>query len=100
MLRNLRLALGSNSDRLQIVVAAEQPYLSGADLDGAYVIDPADIRAAEEGKAVDADYISGLGQGFYLVDPAGNLMMRYFVDSEGAGILQDLKRLLRYSRIG
>jgi hypothetical protein len=36
----------------------------------------------------------------YLIDPLGNLMMRYSSGSSVEGILQDLKRLLRYSRIG
>ena len=36
----------------------------------------------------------------YLVDPLGNLMMSYPADAEPGGIIKDLKRLLRYSRIG
>jgi cytochrome oxidase Cu insertion factor (SCO1/SenC/PrrC family) len=36
----------------------------------------------------------------YLIDPLGNLMMSYPPDTEPAGIIKDLKRLLRYSRIG
>jgi len=36
----------------------------------------------------------------YLVDPLGNLMMRYPRDPDPAKLLKDLQRLLRYSRIG
>lgn len=36
----------------------------------------------------------------YLVDPLGNLMMHYSSASDPEGIIRDLKRLLRYSRIG
>lgn len=36
----------------------------------------------------------------FVIDPLGNLMMRYEVKTEPAGIIKDLKRLLRYSRIG
>jgi hypothetical protein len=36
----------------------------------------------------------------YLIDPLGNLMMSYPANSDPDGILRDLKRLLRYSRIG
>jgi cytochrome oxidase Cu insertion factor (SCO1/SenC/PrrC family) len=36
----------------------------------------------------------------YLVDPLGNLMMSYPRDTDPTGIIKDLKRLLRYSRIG
>ena len=36
----------------------------------------------------------------YLVDPLGNLMMRYDADAPPEALLDDLKRLLRVSRIG
>lgn len=36
----------------------------------------------------------------YLVDPLGNLMMRYPRSSEPAGIIQDIQRLLKYSAFG
>lgn len=36
----------------------------------------------------------------FLIDPLGNLMMHYPPDTEPSGIIKDLKRLLRYSRIG
>jgi hypothetical protein len=36
----------------------------------------------------------------YLVDPLGNLMMRYPADPEPAKMIKDLQRLLRYSRMG
>lgn len=36
----------------------------------------------------------------FLVDPLGNLMMRFDEDIEPGGILNDLKQLLRISRIG
>ncbi|MFQ5661272.1 MAG: SCO family protein [Gammaproteobacteria bacterium] len=36
----------------------------------------------------------------YLVDPLGNLMMSYPPATDPRGIIKDLKRLLRYSRIG
>lgn len=38
--------------------------------------------------------------GFYLVDPLGNLMMRYDTNADFKGILKDLERLLKYSRVG
>ena len=36
----------------------------------------------------------------YIVDPRGFLMMSYTPDTDPAGIIKDLKRLLRYSSIG
>ena len=39
-----------------------------------------------------------LRDGFYLVDPFGNLVMRYEANADFKGILRDLERLLKYSR--
>jgi cytochrome oxidase Cu insertion factor (SCO1/SenC/PrrC family) len=36
----------------------------------------------------------------YLIDPLGNLMMSYPLGIDPTGIIKDLKRLLKYSRIG
>lgn len=36
----------------------------------------------------------------YLIDPLGNLIMNYSATGTAEGIIRDLKRLLRYSRIG
>lgn len=36
----------------------------------------------------------------YLVDPQGNLMLRFPRDPDPKGIIKDLNRLLKYSRIG
>ncbi len=39
-------------------------------------------------------------QRVYLVDPLGNLMMSYPPDADPGGMVEDLERLLKYSRIG
>ena len=36
----------------------------------------------------------------YIVDPLGNLMMSYPPDADPGGIIRDLKKLLKYSKIG
>lgn len=36
----------------------------------------------------------------YIVDPLGNLMMYYPQDADPGGMLKDLKKLLKYSKIG
>ncbi|MDF3010766.1 MAG: hypothetical protein K0S03_1562, partial [Burkholderiales bacterium] len=36
----------------------------------------------------------------YLVDPLGNLMLRFPREPDPSRIIRDLQRLLRYSRIG
>ncbi len=40
------------------------------------------------------------GQGIYVVDPHGNLMMSYPASGSAHGLLKDLERLLRLSNIG
>lgn len=56
----------------------------------------------ESGQAWRAEFPRGAGPngGIYVVDPRGNLMMRYPDVSDPTGILRDLERLLRLSRIG
>ena len=39
-------------------------------------------------------------QHIYVVDPLGNLMMRYPPDPDPSKMIKDLQRLLKYSRIG
>ena len=39
-------------------------------------------------------------QGILLVDPLGNLMMRYVPESDPTGMLKDMTRLLKYSWLG
>jgi len=41
-----------------------------------------------------------LQNAIYLVDPLGNLMMRFPPDLEPKSLLKDLKHLLKVSRIG
>lgn len=40
------------------------------------------------------------GTGIFVVDPLGNLMMRFDLESDAKGMYEDLKKLLRISRIG
>ncbi|MCO4836965.1 MAG: hypothetical protein KC426_02570 [Oceanospirillaceae bacterium] len=40
------------------------------------------------------------GEGIYIVDPLGNMMMYYSTGFEGKELLKDLKKLLRTSNIG
>ena len=47
-----------------------------------------------------ADATPGQDSGIYLVDPQGYLMMRYPQDVDRRGLLEDLERLLKISKIG
>ena len=43
--------------------------------------------------------LNGRGQGVFIVDPLGNVMMSYANPSDMRGVLKDLERLLKYSWI-
>lgn len=97
--RQMRLALGRLMDRVERVylyvgeppeagfIAAEHPDM--------LVVDAAGPEAAALLAA-----LTGRPEGYWLVDPLGNAMMRYPVDQAPRGMLEDIKRLLRLSRIG
>lgn len=97
--RQMRLALGRLMDRVERVylfagpppepgfIATEHPDLLVADASG-----------AEARGLLQA--FTGQAEGYWLVDPLGNVMMRYPADQAPRGMLEDLKRLLRLSRIG
>ena len=73
-MRRVRLALGRDAPRVAVVVA------------------PA-AELARAGAAIDGDHI-------YLVDPHGNVMMRWPASPDLKRMLADLKRLLKASQIG
>jgi hypothetical protein len=58
--------------------------------------------AGEDGSALRARFppVGGEATGIYIVDPHGNLVMGYPSAGAGRGLLKDLERLLRLSRIG
>lgn len=59
------------------------------------------LLAAYEGtrvaRAADTAFSS---EHIYLVDPLGNLMMRFPRDADPSRVIKDLQRLLKYSRVG
>jgi cytochrome oxidase Cu insertion factor (SCO1/SenC/PrrC family) len=100
--RQLRLALGHNMDRVQRV------YLS---TDASALPRIAPLRAEHprlhlvtgEGEALAA-VIAALGRDalghIYLLDPLGNLVLRYGPEVSARDMLKDVRKLLRNSRIG
>jgi len=103
-LRQVRLALGKEMSRVETVLlldgspdAALRQWL--AHEHAAMTVgwaDPGGQTPLLEAFA-DADPTGGW---IYLIDPLGNLLMRYPVTVEPRGILKDLQRLLKWSRIG
>jgi len=98
-MRQLRVAQGKDMDRVERVWVltdggAPRPKLLTA-IDGTNVVRASDgtLAAAFPDGARVADHI-------YLIDPLGNLMMRFPRDPNPSKMLKDLQRLLKYSQIG
>ena len=96
-LRQVRLALGRNASRVARVLVVDdlRPPAAGITKDFAgteVAITPAGM-SLPPGAANDRAHI-------YLVDPRGNVMMRWPAGADRKRILGDLQRLLKASQIG
>ncbi|NEX64316.1 SCO family protein [Noviherbaspirillum galbum] len=100
-MRQLRLAQGKDMDRLERVwlVTDKSPLDTTLmrEYDGTHMLraDPSAVNAwlpADNG-TIPADH-------WYLIDPLGNLMMRFPKDADPNKIKRDLAKLLKASRIG
>jgi hypothetical protein len=96
LVRQTRKAQGPEQDRIErlwVITDRSQPS--------------AQLLAAIEGTHL-AQASPGLVSQFpgqpqdhvYLVDPLGNLMLRFPSDPDPSKVIKDLQRLLKYSRIG
>jgi cytochrome oxidase Cu insertion factor (SCO1/SenC/PrrC family) len=74
-------------------LASEQPQLDKVQLA------PAQFARLAERFVIDDTKVRDAGR-VYIVDPFGNLMMYYSPNADPGGLLKDLKKLLKYSRIG
>jgi cytochrome oxidase Cu insertion factor (SCO1/SenC/PrrC family) len=98
-LRQLRLTQGKNMERIARVWLITDNALPRAevtsDYSGTWLVRAAgsEVLQALPSQGVLADHI-------FIIDPLGNLVMRYARDAEPAGIIKDLERLLRTSGIG
>ncbi|MCB1756857.1 MAG: SCO family protein [Gammaproteobacteria bacterium] len=105
-MRQVRLALVQNMDRVQRVVVVDQqsdiaPELL-AEHEGLHVLggDPQALEQFRQQFRNAQSAMQPAGEAIYLVDPLGNLMMRFSGEVDPKGILKDLKHLLKVSRIG
>jgi hypothetical protein len=93
IVRQVRRAQGRNAERVErlwLLSDAGTPRAElVAALDGSHI---ATVDAALA-SAFQGDYI-------YLVDPLGNLMMRFPAEPQAKRMIQDLERLLKYSSFG
>ena len=95
-MRQVRLAVGRNASRVERVFIVDDGRIA-PELAGAFPGMVAATRPAGQpmpaGAGNDRDHI-------YLIDPHGNVMMRWPAKAEGPRMIRDLDRLLRASQIG
>jgi len=98
-IRQLRLTQGKEMDRVERawIVADEAPLRADAvaSYQGTWF-----IRAAGSGLVTLFPASSAVSDHIYIIDPLGNLMMRYPRDPDPQRMIKDLKRLLKASGIG
>ena len=102
--RQVQLALGKNMDRTQTLLMLTQAPDTQMQQwlhqeHKAMTVGVVDNTTTALFRRVFDDGLK-LGYAIYLIDPLGNLFMRYDPDSNPKGILQDLKRVLKFSKIG
>ena len=105
-MRQIRLSTGRRMERVQRVLVSPQWQQMTAKLseanEGLAVVGGANIQVSALNAQFDKaqEQMPACDGCMYLVDPYGNLMMRFPADLEPAKILHDLKHLLKVSRIG
>ena len=96
VMRQVRRAQGKDMERIERLwlltdAAALRPELLAA-IEGTRIVrSNADFTRSFPGNPLDH---------IYVVDPLGNLMMRFPRDPDPSRFIKDLERLLKYSRIG
>lgn len=102
--RQTRLLLAEDMDRVQRVFVAEADCCDREFLDrehpGLETVVPAGSTAQDWLARFPRATEAATQQYLYIVDPLGNLMMRFDLAQNPKGLLEDLKRLLKLSHIG
>ena len=89
IVRQVRKAQGKEAERIErlwVVTDGGQPR--------------PELVAATDGSHISTADLDFRGDDIYLVDPLGNLMMRFPRDPDPSKMIKDLQRLLKYSRFG
>ncbi|MDX1634154.1 MAG: hypothetical protein R3280_05935 [Marinobacter sp.] len=99
--RQVNIALGKNADRVSRAAYVEQ--LPG-DMAQSWDQEYSGMERLELTEGETADWPAGVEPArqpqILLVDPFGNIMMRYGTEHGGKAMLEDLKHLLKLSQIG
>jgi cytochrome oxidase Cu insertion factor (SCO1/SenC/PrrC family) len=100
-MRQLRLAQGKDMDRIERVwlINDKQPLdtVLMREYDGTHML-RSDAQALKSW--LPSDQASAYTDHIYMIDPLGNLMMRFPKDADPNRIKKDLAKLLKASRIG
>src|SRR5512147_3223592 len=99
IMRQVRLTQGKDMDRIERVWLLDDADVPAAALIGEYAGTHL-LQAPSEGLLAKLPATSSVRDHIYLVDPLGNLVLRYPRDADPSRIKKDLSRLLRASRIG
>ena len=98
-MRQSRYAMGKDMERVQRLVVASGAAARDA-ADRLLAFDPT-LKVVAAGPAWIDGLKPGIGQAeIFIVDPNGYLVMWYRPDADPSGLIKDLKRLLKVSKIG
>ena len=101
LMRNAHLDLGHDASRVERVFLLTGGGGGGAALAREYPgMIVLDASASQAAKLLAAFPSKGRDAAVFVVDPLGNLMMRYDSRRDPMGLVEDLQRLLRLSQIG
>jgi hypothetical protein len=101
VMRQTWLALGADAPRVERVFLAASDCCAAAARSSAQAgLIVQDASGSSGGKLLAAFPPQRRDEMIFLVDPLGNLMMRYDLRRDPKGLLQDLRRLLQLSHIG
>ncbi|MGD2112571.1 MAG: hypothetical protein PVI50_04230 [Gammaproteobacteria bacterium] len=107
-MRQIRIAQNENMKRVQTLFLLRgesvSPQLAGRLTEEYPDLTVVPITVTQAGEIAPYFEIDGAGMEaagrVYFIDPLGNLMMYYRPDADPGGMLKDLRKLLKYSRIG
>lgn len=98
-MRQSRFAMGKDMDRVQRMVIT--PTIRAKETAEKLLGDDPDLKVV----AADPKWLNGSRPGageaeIYIVDPQGFMVMWYRADADPGGLIKDLQRLLKISKIG
>ncbi|VAW74969.1 hypothetical protein MNBD_GAMMA13-2084 [hydrothermal vent metagenome] len=105
-IRQIRLAQGKNIDRLKRFMLWDAAGVSDAKRQELQKHFPGQtiVSTGEETSLLQTFALDGqdplLADRIYLIDPLGNLMMKYEPGENPRGMIKDLEKLLKYSAVG